>query len=154
MLHNLPVVLKCSTHFPSEECDDGNHILPAFQKLISLFWIFDQSGAFDILQNTDVAGFDIDGTSSPHRNSLEALQRRLQDVPIDWESSNDVQRADICVTRQWMRAILWRISFLRNSNSDQVTSLSHPIQIAKEFLAVIRKLPTTAIESHGPSIVG
>jgi hypothetical protein len=153
MLHNLPVVLKCNTIFPSTDGDDGSHILPAFRKLINLFWIFDQSGAFDILQNTDAGGLNVNGIVSPHQNSLDILQQRLQDVPIDWESSNDVQRADICATRQWMRAVLWRASLNRSSNVDQVNSLSHPIQIAKEFLAVISKLPTTAIEAHGSGIV-
>jgi hypothetical protein len=91
--------------------------------------------------------------TNQNQSSLDVLQQRLQDVPIDWETSNDVQRADICVTRQWMQAVLWRISLLRNSGSDHATSLSHPIQIAQEFLTVISKLPTAAIESHGPSIV-
>ena len=74
-------------------------------------------------------------------------------MPIDWEGSNDVQRADIAVTRQWMRAVLWRISTLQQDGLHHVTSLSLPIQIAQEFLGVISKLPTAAIESHGPSIV-
>jgi hypothetical protein len=152
MLHNLPVVLRCNTHFPSGDGEEDNRVLPAFLKLVNLFWIFDQSGAFDVLQNIDDAA---GGLNFPNRSqsSLEVLQKRLQDVPIDWEASNDVQRADICVTRQWMCAVLWRISRLQNSDSEHVTSLSHPIQIAQEFLAVISKLPTAAIESHGPSIV-
>jgi len=151
MLHNLPVILKCNVHFPSTEGDDGSHILPAFLKLINLFWIFDQSGAFDILQDSSSGALNFSTTNS-HQSSLEIVQKRLQDVPIDWESSNDVQRADICVTRQWMRAVLWRAAQDGGSYSNQPTSLSHPIQIAKEFLAVISKLPTTAIEAHGPSI--
>lgn len=119
---------------------------------MNLFWIFDQSGAFDVLQSIDD---ESRGLIFPNRsqNLLEILQQRLQDVPIDWEASNDVQRADICVTRQWMRAVLWRISLLQHADSNHVTSVSLPIQIAQEFLAVISKLPTAAIESHGPSIV-
>ena len=152
MLHNLPPILKCNAHFPTTDFDDLSNVLPAFRKLINLFWLFDQSGAFEILQNPESDGFR-SGTLSPQQNSLDVLQQRLQEVPIDWESSNDVQRADICVTRQWMRAVLWRMSTFRNSNADQANSLPHPLQIASEFLAVIRKLPTTAIEAHGPSIV-
>ena len=152
MLHNLPVVLRCNTQFPSSDGEDESHVLSAFRKLVNLFWTFDQSGAFDILQDIDANRLDNGSAAVIHRSSLEVLQQRLQDMPIDWESSNDVQRADICVTRQWMRAVLWRISLLRNSGSDHVTSLSHPIQIAQEFLSVISKLPTAAIESHGPSI--
>ena len=155
MLHNLPVILRCNTRFPSADGEDQGRVLPAFLKLVNLFWIFDQSGAFDILQNIDDANGTIAGGSNGNlsQNSLEVLQQRLRDVPIDWEASNDVQRADICVTRQWMRAVLWRISLLQNSEFDRVTSLTHPIHIAQEFLAVISKLPTAAIESHGPSIV-
>lgn len=152
MLHHLPVILKCNAHFPTTDGNDSSHILPAFRKLVNLFWIFDQSGAFDILQNADTDGLNSGGTNLLHQNSLDLVQQRLQDVPIDWESSNDVQRADICVTRQWMRAVLWKASN-RGSNFSPVTSLSHPIQIAQEFLSVISKLPTTAIEAHGPSIV-
>jgi hypothetical protein len=153
LLHNLPVVLKCDTNFPSTDGDDGTHILPAFRKLVNLFWLFDQSGAFDVLQNIEADVIDTSWATSQHRNSLDILQQRLQELPIDWELSNDIQRADIYVTRQWMRAVLWRISLLRNSNSAQVTTRSYPIQIAREFLTVISKLPSTAIEAHGPSIV-
>ncbi|TLD33023.1 hypothetical protein PspLS_00764 [Pyricularia sp. CBS 133598] len=63
VLHGLPLVLNPSPNarFPSlggfgdrkragdEENDDEAHILPAFRKLIDLFWIFDRSGAFDML---------------------------------------------------------------------------------------------------------
>ncbi|KAL3419119.1 fungal specific transcription factor [Phlyctema vagabunda] len=152
MLHRLPVVLKPNTNFPSMDGDDETRILPAFQKLINLFWIFDQSGAFDILQNSDTDKFNVGEVESSSQNSLKLLQKRLQEVPIDWEFSNDVQRADICVTRQWMRAVLWKVSMKSGTTSADVTSLSHPIQIAKEFLGVISQLPSTAIEAHGPSM--
>jgi hypothetical protein len=153
MLHKLPVVLKPNTLFPAMDGrGDDTHILPAFQKLVNLFWIFDQSGAFDILQNSDdILSFgEIESAS---RSSLDLLDKTLQNVPIDWESSNDVQRADICVTRQWMRAVLWRVSMNHGLSASHVTSLSHPIQIAKEFLGVISQLPSTALEAHGPSMV-
>lgn len=150
MLHKLPVVLECNARFPSTESDDGGHSLPAFRKLVNLFWMFDHSGAFAVLQDTEHP--PTDGVSLSCQSSLDFLQQCLQDVPIDWESSNDVQRADICVTRQWMRAVLWKAS-LRISGSGHATQLSHPIQIANEFLCVFEKLPAAAIEAHGPSIV-
>jgi hypothetical protein len=156
MLHKLPVILKPNILFPSMHGDDESRILPAFQKLANLFWIFDQSGAFDILQNSDTDTFDFGETESASRSCLGLLQKKLQEVPIDWESSNDVQKADICVTRQWMRAVLWRVSMNHGrlpSTPDSATSLSHPIQIAQEFLGFISQLPHTAIEAHGPTMV-
>jgi hypothetical protein len=155
MLHKLPVVLKPNILFPSMDDGDENHILPAFQKLVNLFWIFDQSGAFDILQDSDADILNLGEIESTNRTRLALLQKRLQEVPMDWDSSSDVQRADITVTRQWMRAVLWRVSMNHGRlawPSDPITSLSHPIQIAKEFLGLISQLPSTAIEAHGPSM--
>ncbi|TLS23787.1 uncharacterized protein PpBr36_06240 [Pyricularia pennisetigena] len=74
VLHGLPRVLNPSpsARFPSlggfgdrkrageEEKDDEAHVLPAFRKLIDLFWIFDRSGAFDMLGESG-------GSNSPSR---------------------------------------------------------------------------------------
>jgi hypothetical protein len=157
MLHKLPVILKANVAFPSMDLDDETFVLPAFQKLVNLFWVFDQSGAFDILQDSDADIFGLEGRESPNRTCLDLLQRRLLEVPVEGESVNDVQTADICVTRQWMRAVLWKFSvnhgLLPSISTDQITSLSYPFQIAKEFLSVISQLPTSAIEAHGQGIV-
>ncbi|KZL71851.1 C6 transcription factor (fungal specific transcription factor) [Colletotrichum tofieldiae] len=171
MLHKLPVVLKSNIRFPSLDGsgvgEDEGHILPAFKKLANLFWIFDQSGAFDILQNSDdedAMWSMADGLQTASRACLDVVQRKLQEIPLDSDASNDVQRADIVVTRQWMQAVLWKVTMNHGrpwssgnsnaNNNNNVTSLSHPIQIAKEFLQLISQLPSTAIEAHGPGIVG
>ncbi|OLN88505.1 putative sucrose utilization protein SUC1-like protein 1 [Colletotrichum chlorophyti] len=163
MLHKLPVALKSNTRFPSLDGsgmgEDEGHILPAFKKLADLFWIFDQSGAFDILQNSDdedTIWSMADGLQTASRACLDVVQRKLQEIPLDSDASSDVQRADIVVTRQWMQAVLWKVTMNHgrawSSNNNNVTSLSHPIQIAKEFLQLISQLPSTAIEAHGPGI--
>ncbi|KAK2019936.1 fungal-specific transcription factor domain-containing protein [Colletotrichum eremochloae] len=170
MLHKLPVVLKSNIRFPSLDGsgvgEDEGHVLPAFKKLASLFWIFDQSGAFDILQisdDEDAMWSMADGLQTASRACLDVVQRKLQEIPLDSDASNDVQRADIVVTRQWMQAVLWKVTmnhgrpwssgnYSSNNNNNNVTSLSHPIQIAKEFLRLISQLPSTAIEAHGPGI--
>ncbi|EFQ35231.1 fungal specific transcription factor domain-containing protein [Colletotrichum graminicola] len=174
MLHKLPVVLKSNIRFPSLDGsgvgEDEGHVLPAFKKLANLFWIFDQSGAFDILQNSDdedAMWSMADGLQTASRACLDVVQRKLQEIPLDSDASNDVQRADIVVTRQWMQAVLWKVTMNHgrpwssgdcsndnntNNNSTNVTSLSHPIHIAKEFLQLISQLPSTAIEAHGPGI--
>lgn len=147
MLHKLPVVLKPVIALPTPIGDDQAHVLPAFLKLVNLFWIFDQSGIFDILQNSDS---DLSNLSSTARGCLGLLQDHLQDtaVEVDYDSSNDVQKADIFVTRQWMRAVLWRAAV----RFGVATMASNPIRIAKEFLSFMSYLPKTAIEAHGPTM--
>ncbi|KAF9879783.1 hypothetical protein CkaCkLH20_02594 [Colletotrichum karsti] len=162
MLHKLPVALKSNIRFPSLDAsgvgEDEGHILPAFKKLANLFWIFDQSGAFDILQNSDdedAIWSMADGLQTASRACLDVVQRKLQEIPLESDASSDVQRADIVVTRQWMQAVLWKVTMNHGrawSSNQNVTSLSHPIQIAKEFLQLISQLPSTAIEAHGPGI--
>jgi hypothetical protein len=157
MLHKLPVVLKVNVAFPSVDRNDETFVLPAFQKLVNLFWIFDQSGAFDILQDSDAGIFGLGDIESPNRTCLDLLQRQLGEIPVESESINDIQTADICVTRQWMRAVLWKFSvnhgLLSSASADQAASLYYPLQIAREFLSMISHIPNSAIEVHGQGIV-
>ncbi|KAH8673424.1 hypothetical protein BX600DRAFT_433053 [Xylariales sp. PMI_506] len=145
MLHKLPVILKPDIMLPTPGVDDQAHILPAFLKLVNLFWVFDQSGIFDILQNQDS---DVSNFTSTARGCLDLLQTRLQDSAADYESSNDVQKADIFITRQWMRAVVWRAAV----RLGMATRASSPIRIAKEFVTFMSQLPKAAIEAHGPTV--
>lgn len=154
MFHKLPVVLKCNIQFLNfSDVDDEEHVLPAFKKLVTLFWLFDQSGAFDLLQNSDEAM----GMRAWDRTCFDRLQTLLREAASEEAMlSNDVQAADICATRRWMQAILWRASmsgaWKLSTSHQQATPLSHPIQIAKEFLETISSLPSAAVEAHGPAM--
>jgi hypothetical protein len=160
MLHKLPVILRYNTRFINlDEADDESHVLPAFKKLVSLFLMFDQSGAFDMLHTSDEIQLPpYEGMHALNRNSFSLLQHQLREASIQSRETNDVQMADICVTTQWMQVILWRASMSRrkstlDSPKQQMISLSHPIQIAKEFLETMSHLPSSAIEAHGPAMV-
>jgi len=156
MLHKLPIVLRPAEKLPplygSVSSDEAN-ILPAFKKLVNLFWIFDQSRAFDIIQ----ASADQDDSDLANPELIKALQRKLQSAPLEMDSgSNDIQKADICVTRQWMQVLLWRATLNNWNDAIEVepspASLVGPLQIAQEFLDFITQIPSTALEAHGPAI--
>jgi hypothetical protein len=121
--------------------------LPAFLKLVHLFWVFDQSGIFEILRNSDS---DVSSMESLARVCLELLQKKLRDsAATDDFETNDVQRADIFVTRQWMRAVLWRAAV----RFGIVVPDNNPVDVASEFLSQVRRLPKFALESQGPTLV-
>jgi len=161
MLHKLPVVLQRAEKLPpldNNGVDEEAHILPAFKKLVDLFWVFDQSRTFDVLQEaSDRIGGTATG-SAPSLNSdiLDLLQQKLYDVPVDLASGgNDVQKADIFVTRQWMQVLLWRATLCNWAAASPATPsacVARPIQIAQEFLDLICQLPHSALESHGSAI--
>ena len=155
-MYRLPVILKPSTGFPSIDSEDEYPIFVAVQKLVNLFFIFDQSGAFDILQQTEGGLSSIGELETASRQCLESLRKRLQNTPLEHSPSNDVQRADICVTRQWMLAKIWtatqggtRISKTQSQSDSEL----NPIVIAQDFLKGISALPKAAIEAHGPTMV-
>ncbi|KAF4458861.1 hypothetical protein FALBO_14389, partial [Fusarium albosuccineum] len=150
LLHKLPIVLKPNILLPwFGGADDQAEVLPAFLKLVHLFWVFDQSGIFEILRNAD-ADSDIPSMASVAQSCLELLQQKLHDSMDndDWGPINEVQRADMFVTRQWMRAVLWRAAL----RFGIVIPAMNPINIAKDFLSLVSELPKTALESHGPTL--
>ncbi|RGP77474.1 sucrose utilization suc1 [Fusarium longipes] len=150
LLHKLPIVLKPNILFPwFGGADDRAEVLPAFLKLVHLFWVFDQSGIFELLHNFD-SDSDLPNMVSVAQNCLELLQQKLLDSADndDWGPINEVQRADMFVTRQWMRAVLWRAAL----RFGIVTPNMNPVDIAKDFLSLVSELPKTALESHGPTL--
>ncbi|KAK4463069.1 hypothetical protein QBC42DRAFT_345890 [Cladorrhinum samala] len=162
MLHRLPVVLRSAGELPPldiEGSDDRPDVLPAFKRLVNLFWIFDQSRAFDILQQDGLdSGADgSDPLDLPASHEvLGALQRRLQEVSVAevGDEGSDVQKADICTTRQWMQILIWR-AMLRSGywgGGSTAAAIAGPVQIAQQLLEDISRLPRTALEAHGPGL--
>ena len=153
-MHKLPPVLKPNILFPwRSTSDDTSHVLPAFLKLVQLFWLFDQSGIIEMLQDTEHAAASL--CPAPLASScLELLQPRLQQFVTDddWGSGTDEQKADVFLTRQWMRAILWRAA-LRFGVSGLTAGVADPVDIAREFLTLTARVPPAALESHGATLV-
>ncbi|KAK3313275.1 hypothetical protein B0H66DRAFT_565746 [Apodospora peruviana] len=165
MLHKLPIVLTSAEKLPpldgSGSGDEAHNILPAFRKLVDLFRTFDQSRAFEILQDaTD--NIQVTARSFNHE-TFNDLRTRLQHAPfLEMENgSNDIQKADICVTRQWMQVLIWRAALSNwaadstphhRDSSSSVSLVAAPLQIAQEFLDFISLLPSAALEAHGPAI--
>ncbi|KAE8424004.1 fungal-specific transcription factor domain-containing protein [Aspergillus pseudocaelatus] len=149
-----PVTLKTNISAPVIDENDESHVLPAFLKLLNLFQIFEKSGMFDIIQdeNTDMQP----GANNVGRVDwpfLESLQRNLQDGSILFEHISDVQKADLCVTRHWMRMILWKLSAKHypgpSPSADQSMSRCFPLNVAQELVNIVSQLPRSAVEAHG-----
>lgn len=85
-----------------------------------------------------------------------ALQRQL-DLPHPADMTlTDIQKADILVTQQWLRLIVWQSSMrqglLSSHAEDESMTFRYPLKIAHSLLDVISSLPTTSIEVHGMGI--
>ncbi|OAA33215.1 Zn(2)-C6 fungal-type DNA-binding domain protein [Moelleriella libera RCEF 2490] len=150
LLHKLPAILKSSIKPPwySVAADRTAQIFPDFLKLVHLFWIFDESGMFDMLRDADLGG---DSQLSPSQNCLAMLQQSLQESAHHSDApslGSDVQRADVLVTREWMCAVLWRAAL----RFGIVIPAVNPLDIAKRFLGLVSQIPSSVLESHGPAL--
>lgn len=154
MLHKLPTILSLQAGFPPLDgpanCDQGEAllILPAFRTLVDLFRILDQGGAFDLIHADD--SYD-----TQRHGRLEYLQRRLQEMSSEESGANEVQKADILVTRSWMQTMLWRASVRRPVAAARTPTsvlIQPPYRIVSDFLSNISRYSKTALEAHGPTI--
>ena len=157
-MHKLPVIVKTTIAFPSTNDTDEQEVLLAYQKLIIMFWSFDQAGVFELLDGQD---FDLSRLTSPDMAQTEALtafRSQLDEQAVEFHKMNDIQAVDIFVTRQWMRTIIWRLAeshgFFSHGFENTSRFMSDPILIAKELLTTLSQFRTTAIEAHGPGLVG
>jgi hypothetical protein len=67
-----------------------------------------------------------------------------------------IQKADLLVTQQWLRLIVWLASFRQNLLSwgapHESMNFAFPLAIARSTAAVLQSLPSTAVEVHGMGI--
>jgi len=124
-----------------------------------MFWHFDQSGVFDLLDNY---GFDFARVTSQQNKesgTFASLWRKLDDPDVHMHglSLNSIQALDIQITRHWMRIILWRLGashgFFSHESEGGLSQNNSPISIAKELLEVVAQADEAAIEAHGPAMV-
>jgi hypothetical protein len=131
--------------------------LAAYQKLISMFWHFDKSGVFEIL---DGYNFDLSSAISQkavENSAFKSTQRQLDSIDVASPVLNDIQAFDIFVTRHWMRIILWRLAashgFFSQDSYGAENPQDDPIGIAKDLLDVVTHAESTIIEAHRPALV-
>jgi hypothetical protein len=98
--------------------------------------------------------------------SLTQLLNYNDDVPgaLSMSEMDETQRLDILVTRQWLRALVWRLRLRHgvrslSSNENQPLLLPHkgdahhPFQTSRSVLGIISAANRIALEAHGIGMV-
>jgi hypothetical protein len=150
----MPAIIKTNIALPSMSWHDGQSVLPAFIQLINLFWTFEQAGLFDVIGDCDTTGISsvVKATAILDSPTVESLHLKLHEAAKDLISVSDVQKVDIYVTRHWMKMILWKLCSPSSSSSNDM-SIAFPLSAASDFLNTVTRIPTSAIEAHGLTIV-
>lgn len=127
---------------PLEDLKDGS-VTPAFIQLCRLFNILDVT---------------ITADPATARSALALAQRQLGNDEPAQSLDNEIQRADITMTQQWMRIFLWQhalsVTNLRSTDGEEEFSFSFPAKVAQNVLGYIGSLSKESLEAHGPGMVG
>jgi hypothetical protein len=135
-------MLKRASDLPQlEDLNDGT-VTPAFIQLCRLFHILDVT---------------LTAEPAAARNALAFAQQQLSDDRATRNLQNELQRADISMTQQWMRVFLWQralgVTSLRSANEQDGFSFAFPTTVAQSALFFVSTLPHSSLEAHGPGMV-
>lgn len=91
------------------------------------------------------------------KESLAALQEKLQASVSCSSASSKANQTDLVVTQQWMRTLVWQRSMslmmLSSGPSDQAMSLSFPTKIVGDLLKFNSVLSPECLKPHGFGMV-
>ncbi|KAI6713873.1 hypothetical protein JHW43_003630 [Diplocarpon mali] len=148
ILRHKPLTLSKTPIFPSSlHSYESPSIHTGFMHLVNSYHLLDSS--FVDTWN--------EITSAPTSTlTYTALQNQLSQTQPSHIALPDIQKADILVTQQWLRLIVWQSSMrqglLSSTASDESMTFAYPLKIAHSLLGVLSSLPTTSIEVHGMGI--
>lgn len=141
--HDVPTTLKRAPDLPPlENLNDGS-VTPAYVQLCRLFNILDVT---------------ITVEPSTARNALALAQQQLSCDEASLSLEDELQRADITMTQQWMRIFLWQhalnVTNMSSEHQNEEFSFSFPAKVAQTVLSNLSSLSRQSIEAHGPGMVG
>lgn len=139
--HDVPTMLKRAPDLPSMENVNDGTVSPAFIQLCRLFNILDVT---------------ITADPTTARKALTLAQQQLSDDDDSRNLQNELERADISMTQQWMRIFLWQhalgVTSLRSSYEDDEFSFSFPAKVAQNVLGHLTTIQKANLEAHGPGM--
>lgn len=147
------VLLRSPPQLPGVFFDkeDGDTLI-AFGCLYSLFSLMNA----EILDYWSSGRLEHERHRETLRINIEAAQHDLATRTFHGKPLTDIQRADILVTQQWLRLILWqisnRLSLLSTQSTNPSFTYDYPILIARDLCMVLETLTEDSLRAHHFSI--
>ncbi|KAL6449786.1 SUC1 Probable sucrose utilization protein SUC1 [Candida maltosa Xu316] len=144
----IPVVLENSVKEFSLDDEEYSVLIEGFKQLVRVFAI-PSKAIFDMFIQLNDASSMPPGASA----LLNRIQLELDSIGISCLAP-DIQKANIMVSKYWMKALTWKITRSNNLLDDFSVGLSvrYPLEMARCFLLEIKELPLSAFESNGPGV--
>jgi len=149
---HLPLTLRRPIRLPIVADDQEATIIYGFLDSVNLFRNF--GDGFMALWNST----ERDHTRLVSPRPFIKLQESLKDAIPNVRDRSEVQQADLLITRQWLKMIVWQLCLKKGmlSSNPIIDSMSfhYPIDIARDVTLVTRLLPLEAFQANGVGILG
>ena len=151
ILRNKPASIPSLPVLPGEYFDEQDQVvLAGFTAIVNLFSVLDES--FVNLWRSEPG----DGTSTEPLANIASLQHGLNEIKFDGQALTPVQKADVYITHQWLRLILWQASMrqglVASDATDPIFFYNYPIIVARDMCIMMNQLTPEAIMVHGLGI--
>lgn len=91
------------------------------------------------------------------QNWIEAKQRELEASDEEMRNFNEMQRADLIVTQQWLKMLVWQMAMSRHLLSSRMSkdfmSLLFPVRLSRQLRTLINTTSSKSIAVHGSAIM-
>ncbi|MCJ1391205.1 hypothetical protein MMC18_004067 [Xylographa bjoerkii] len=88
---------------------------------------------------------------------LSDLQRQLEEALPEELNCPEAQEADLRISQQWLKIVVWQMSTasgcLSSTSTHASMSFTYPINVSKEIVAITSRLSRHAIEVHGIGLI-
>lgn len=173
ILRNKPLTLRKTPSLPTTKHSyEASDIHVGFMKLVTSYAPLDESfvAAWNDGSDPRVSATTYINLQRVLAQPLDFLRPKKSPSPpkmlVAGDSSHDddddepdptsIQKADLMITQQWLRLIVWQSSFrqglLSTASKDESFSFSFPLSIARDTAAILQSLPSRAVEVHGMGI--
>ncbi|EXJ60923.1 hypothetical protein A1O7_05076 [Cladophialophora yegresii CBS 114405] len=147
MERHRPLTLHPTIEPPTTHDQQEEDMISGFSYLISLFSCIDDE--FMALWNkvkTDCSA-----------TWLSRLQQQLKDALPSELKTTESQIADVRVTMNWLRIMVWQLSiangYLSSSSNDTSMTFKYPIEVARDLVRELQDLSLDAMEVHGVGLI-
>lgn len=144
-----PLTLQRTIALPTVDPGPEATILSGFLDLVSLFQNFD---------DTFLSLWNVSGAETPaSAQSLVQLQDILKFAIPNVAERTEIQQADLLVSRQWLKTMVWQLcvtkGLLSSASTNESMSFHYPVNIARDVVLVSRLLSPKAFEANGVGIL-
>jgi hypothetical protein len=150
VFRHKPLKLSKLPEYPLEKLDyEGVEVQQSLMSLIQTFTPLDAN----FMNMWNQSDYDI---SNPDLGTSWS-ENDLSTTHTDFNIFADSQKADVLVTQQWIRLIVWqcalRKGLLSSSSTNPSMTFKYPLEIAASLINIISRIPKSSIMVHGLGIV-